>query len=121
MSPENRDPAHLWDMLQEARTIVAFTRDVSTDQYLTDLKLRLAVEREIGVIGEAARRVSTSFRDAHPEIPWRGIVAQRNVLIHDYGEIDHPRIWRLAIHDVPSLVEHLTPLVPPPPEPTPES
>jgi uncharacterized protein with HEPN domain len=28
-----------------------------------------------------------TLRDAHPEIPWSSIVAQRNILAHEYGEI----------------------------------
>lgn len=116
MPHERRDPAYLWDMLEAAKTLVSFTKGVTLEMYLNNLMLRLAVERQIGVIGEAARRVSESFQSAHPEIPWQRIIAQRNVLIHEYNEIDHERIWRLAAEQIPRLVEQLTPLIPPPPE-----
>ena len=116
MPPERRDAVYLWDMLEAAKTIVEFTRGVTLDEYRARLMLRLAVERELEIIGEAARRVSESFRAAHPEIPWRQIIGQRNVLSHEYDEIDDARIWRLTINDVPRLVNQLTPLVPPPPE-----
>ncbi len=116
MADEGNDVAYLWDMLEAAKTILRFTRDVTLEQYRNDLMLRLAVEREIEVIGEAARRVGESFRDTHAEIPWRKIIAQRNVMIHEYGEVDHERIWQLVIGHIPRLVEQLTPLVPSPPE-----
>lgn len=83
-------------------------------EYGADLLLRSAVERQIEIIGEAARRISKKFRDAHPEIPWRPIQAQRHVLGHDYGEIKHDRIWRVAETHVPELVALLDPLVPEP-------
>ena len=41
----------------------------------------LAIASEI--IGEAARRLTKSFRDSHPEIPWTKIMGQRHVLAHD--------------------------------------
>jgi uncharacterized protein with HEPN domain len=56
---------------------------VSRDEFLRNRTVQLAVERLLEVIGEAARRVSEAFRQAHPEIPWRRIVAQRNVLSHE--------------------------------------
>ena len=77
--------------------------------------LRSAVERQIEIIGEAARRVSKDFQEAHPEIPWRPIQAQRHVLAHEYGEIKHDRIWRVADVHIPELILLLAPLVPEPP------
>jgi uncharacterized protein with HEPN domain len=59
------------------------------------------------IIGEAAGRVATSFRNAHPEIPWRQIIGQRNVLIHEYGEIKQERIWKTVTENIPQLIEQL--------------
>ena len=58
--------------------------------------LRAAVERNIEIIGEAARRISEELKQEHPEIPWRKIIAQRNVLIHEYDDIDYKQIWEVA-------------------------
>jgi len=63
------------------------------------------------IIGEAASRVSTSFRNAHPEIPWRQIIGQRNVLIHEYGEIKQERIWKTVRENIPQLIELLKPFL----------
>jgi len=78
--------------------------------------LQAAVERKIEIIGEAARNVSAAFQTQHEEIPWRGIIAQRNVLAHEYGEILIDRIWRVATEHVPDLIARLERLVPPPPD-----
>ena len=58
MRPEERDAAHLWDMLDAARTIRDFTAGVELGAFLANRKLRLALERLVEIIGEAARRVS---------------------------------------------------------------
>jgi len=78
--------------------------------------LRYAVERQILVIGEAAKNVSSTFKDAHPQIPWSAIIAQRNILAHEYGEILVERIWRVATVFIPELIKQLNLLVPPPPK-----
>jgi uncharacterized protein with HEPN domain len=102
-------------MLTAARAVVDFTRGRTLAEYESDLLLRSAVERQIEIIGEAARRISKEFQEAHPVIPWRPIQAQRHVLAHDYGEIKHDRIWRVAETHVPDLIARLEPLVPAPP------
>lgn len=121
MRPDERDAAYLWDMLDAAKTVRDFTRGLTFHHYQQDKKLKLAVERAIGIIGEAATRVSKEFQDAHPEISWKGIIGQRNVLIHEYGEIKHERIWGVATQRIPELIKVLEPLIPAPPKPEAES
>lgn len=117
MPPESRDPAYLWDMLDAARSIQEFTKGVSQNLYLQNRMMQLAVERQLEVIGEAARRVSEAFRQTHSEIPWRPIIALRNILAHEYGEIRHDRIWKVVTVHIPALISALEPLIPPlPPE-----
>jgi uncharacterized protein with HEPN domain len=117
MRPEQRDASYLWDMLEAARTILEVTQGLTLSEYSEDRILYLAVERAIQIIGEAANRVSAELRAAHPEIPWRKIVDQRNVLVHEYGDVEHALIWELVQRHIPILVDQLESLVPPPPEP----
>jgi uncharacterized protein with HEPN domain len=98
-------------MLAAARAVETFVKGRSFDDYLNDLMLRSAVERQIEVIGEAARKVSKEFKAKHAEIPWRAIQAQRHVLAHDYGEIKPERIWRVATMHVVDLIGQLAEFV----------
>lgn len=116
MLPEERDTALLWDMRQAACEIGEMIEGVGYDEFASGKVVRYAVERQILVIGEAAKRVSSTFQDAHPEIPWSSIVAQRNILAHEYGEILVERVWRVAAERVPELIKLLDPLIPNPPE-----
>ena len=115
MLPEAPDAAHLWDMLDAATAVTEFVSGRNLEDYVSDRMLRGAVERHVEIIGEAAGRLSSEFKDAHPEIPWKKIVAQRHVLAHEYGEIEHALIWRVATLHIPDLISKLRPLVPPPP------
>ena len=115
MQFEEKDAGYLWDILDSARTICDFVSGVNFIQYMEDRKLQLAVERAIEIIGEAARRVSEDFRTGHPEIPWQNMIAQRNVLAHEYGEIKQELIWKVATKRIPDLIAALEPLIPKPP------
>ena len=86
---------------------------MTCELYAADRRTRRAVEREVEIIGEAARQVSDSFQEAHPEIPWRKIVAQRHKLAHEYGEIQDEILWRVATVHIPELTALLEPLLPP--------
>lgn len=71
--------------------------------------MRYAVERQLLVIGEAARRLSESFRNGIPGVPWEAIVGLRNIIAHDYGEVLAEKIWLVASRDLNGLLEALLP------------
>jgi uncharacterized protein with HEPN domain len=116
MRPEQRNASYLWDMLEAARAVLELTQGITLSEYSGDKLRYLAVERAIQIIGEAANRVSPAFQATHPEIPWRKIVDQRNVLVHEYGDVEHALIWELVQRHIPILVDQLEGLVPPPPK-----
>jgi len=113
MRLDPNDAAYLWDMREAAREAMDFIQGVAYQQFVTDRRLRLAVERALEIIGEAARRVSNAFQQAHPELPWRQIIGQRNVLAHNYGDIDPGMVWAVVTQRLPELVRQLDALIPP--------
>ncbi len=115
MPPEQKDQSLLWDMQTAADKIRRFVAGKTFSDYERDEMLQSAVERQVEIIGEAARNVSEGFQKEHPELPWRGIVAQRHFLAQEYGEIRHEKLWRVATVRIPELLAMLKALVPPPP------
>jgi uncharacterized protein with HEPN domain len=111
MQPEGRDLKYPWDMRDAAETVVELTAGQSLEQYERSKVTRLAVERSVEIIGEADRRVSPAFRAAHPEIEWSAIIATRHIIAHEYGDIQHDKMWRIATEHVPRLVAALTPFI----------
>lgn len=113
MQPEDRDPAYLWDMLQAAKEVESMLKDYDLSAFLSDRVMLRAIERSVEIIGESARRVSETYRDAHAEIPWRQIIGQRNILAHEYGQIDHELLYKTATDDIPDLISIIQNLLPP--------
>jgi uncharacterized protein with HEPN domain len=103
-------------MLRTARKIQGFLAQRERQDLDEDEQLCLAVERALEIIGVAASRVSPELRTEHPEISWRRIIALRNVIAHEYGEIILDEIWTIVTNRVPELIAQLEPLIPPAPE-----
>lgn len=106
-----RDDALLLDMLQAGRQIREYTVGLQEIEFLKSRRDQDAVLLQFTVLGEAAKRVSSEFRDVHPEIPWRKITGFRNVIVHDYFQVDFRRAWKIASRDIPELIKTLEPLV----------
>lgn len=107
MASDDRDAALLLDMLRYAEEAVRMVEGLTYKRYLKDRMRVLAVERAIEVVGEAARHVSQTRKDAAPGIPWKQINGQRNILAHMYGEIDQFQLFRTASEDIPRLIAAL--------------
>ncbi len=73
--------------------------------------LRRALVNALQEIGEAASRVSAAGRDRVPGLPWRDVIAMRNVLVHVYWGIDLDVLWRTAAEDAPRLITLVEPVV----------
>ncbi len=120
MRPDERDAAHLWDMLDATRVVVEFVGERRREEFLQPGRdaemLRLAVARKLEILGEAARRVSEDFRRDHPEIPWKEIVGLRNVISHQYDKVDCAEVYAIVRERIPGLIVLIEPLVPPAPE-----
>jgi uncharacterized protein with HEPN domain len=65
----------------------------------------------LSIIGEAAKRISTEFKDKYPDIPWRDMAGTRDVLTHDYEGVDAKIIWDIAHYDLLPLAEKLSQLL----------
>ena len=112
MEPNEEDAAYLWDMLSAARAIVRFAAGYDMPRYLDDEVVQAAVERKLEIIGEAARHVSPGFQNAHSAIPWNKIRGQRNVIAHDYGRIEHDRLWAVVSAHLPELIAQIEQILP---------
>ncbi len=99
---------HIRDSLWEVRE---FIEGESYESFSENRMVQNAVIRSFEVVGEAARRVSPAFREAHPEVPWRVMGDFRNKLIHDYFGLELEVIWKTATEDAPLLLDRIERLV----------
>ena len=102
-----KDNAYFEDILEAARAIRRFTDGVSREQFKANEEKYEAVNRKFEIIGEAARRLSPEALKVFPDIPWKLITAMRNILIHDYDDVDLDIVWNTVQRDVPPMIARL--------------
>lgn len=104
--------AHLWDAAEAARLVDEFSHGTTGADFASDLVIRSAVERQLEVLGEALRRLRSVDADTSSRVPGLDkIVGMRNILAHEYGDIDYEIVWRAATTSVPALIPILNELV----------
>ena len=87
-SSMERDLQSLLDMLQSAQIATGYIARRSRQDLETDLQLQDAIIRRLLIICEAARRISEETQQSLPTVPWSAINGMRNLLVHEYDEID---------------------------------
>jgi uncharacterized protein with HEPN domain len=83
----------------------------TTREDLVDPMNRLALERTLEIVGEAASQLPLEFRQSHGEVPWRLIIGMRNILAHGYASVDLDILWRTVTQRIPGLLGQLETLI----------
>jgi uncharacterized protein with HEPN domain len=116
MLPDERDAAHLWNMVKRARYLMRKSGVITLNQLVHEEDHQLAVAKALELVGESGRKVSDTFRAAHPGVPWSEIKGMRNILVHEYEHVDWSRVWDTLTVSIPALLAQVEPLLPTPPE-----
>lgn len=99
----DQDKKFLSDILPAIELIESFTSEIKDfDHYLSDLKTQSAVERQLGIIGDAIKSYDKLILGT-PLSNTRQIAGFRNRLIHTYDAIDQTIVWTI-------IKRHLQPL-----------
>ena len=92
------------DMILFAKKVQSYTAGLDQSGFVADELKYDATLRNLELIGEAATHIPEDVRTAHPEVPWRLIIATRNRLIHAYLGIDDDTVWSIIQDDIPELL-----------------
>lgn len=76
--PPRDELSYVFDGCQEMRRVLALVGESTSEAYAADRKLQAAVERGVHIVGEALSRTTDGFRQRHPQIPWRKLIAARH-------------------------------------------
>lgn len=91
-------------MIDFAGKALTYTGEMDQESFMASGLTYDATLRNLELLGEAATHIPDDVRAAHPEIPWRMIIATRNRLIHGYLGIDDDTLWSIIQDDLPELL-----------------
>lgn len=104
---EKGDRVRLNHILECAAMISEWLSQVSKESFFVNKQLQAAIIRQIEVIGEATKNVSNSLKEKYSEVPWKEIAGMRNMLIHEYFDVDLEEVWVTSTEDIPELIKQI--------------
>lgn len=107
-----RDNASLLDIYQAGHKVISYAEGTNLEALAVDEMRLSAILYEIVVIGEATTRLSSELRVEHPEIPWKSMAGMRNILVHQYDEVDFNLLWDAIEITIPEVLGKIEPLLP---------
>ena len=103
---------YLYDIQRAAGLLDEFVRGKTFSDYQSDAMLRAAVEREFEIIGEAMTKLARVDETVVARISeYKRIIAFRNVLIHEYADLDDRLVWDVVETNLPTLVRETNDLL----------
>ena len=102
-----REELYLSDIVEAADHIAGFIAGLDSSSFDASVLIRSAVAQKLAIIGEAAAHVPDELKERFQQIPWRRIVAFRNILVHSYFGIDWSEVWLAASRQAPELREQV--------------
>jgi uncharacterized protein with HEPN domain len=110
--PPRTDAAVLLDIDVAARRALEFVRDMGLIEFQADLRTQSAVQHQLLIIGEAAKRLSPDARLRCEDIAWSAMARMRDRLIHGYETVDPVVIWDTVMWKLPPLLASIAPHLP---------
>lgn len=109
----DRDQASIEDIVLACREVARFIQTMNQGRFVQNSLVSSGVVRQLEIVGEAVKRLSRSFREQHPELPWKDMAGMRDRLIHGYDEVDLDLVWHFAHEEIPGVLPLLVRLLPP--------
>jgi len=102
-----RDKQALMDIAIAIQQTLLYAQDINRDNLQENDEKQAAILYRLIVIGEATKRLSNEFRKQYPMIPWRQMAGLRDVVIHDYDELDFDILWNVIHINLPDILPEI--------------
>ena len=102
----------LYDILQSINEIDSYydNKPVIFEEYVSDIRTKRAIERDLEIIGEAVNRILKKDKKIKLDNAEK-IIGTRNRIIHGYDKISDDLIWSIVINHLPKLKDEVTGLL----------
>jgi uncharacterized protein with HEPN domain len=94
------DKIYIEHILQSISRIESYLRGKDHQSFSNDFMLQDAVVRQLEIIGEVTKRISKDLRNKNPQVPWSDMAGMRDILIHDYIDVDIEIVWKTASESI---------------------
>jgi len=105
------DKIYIDHILQSIARIENYISGKDYQAFYDDFMTQDAVVRQLEIIGETSKKISKDLRNLNPQVPWSDMAGMRDILIHDYIDVDLDIVWKTAsesIINLKSFLQNLT-------------
>jgi len=98
------------DMLEAMAKVERYIAGLTYEAFAANDLVLDAVVRNLVIIGEAARHIPEELRKQYTDVDWRRVVGFRNIVIHEYFDVDPEIVWAIAtqhLHDLKAALERM--------------
>jgi uncharacterized protein with HEPN domain len=101
----DRTSAALYDIRHNIALAKSFVAELSLEEFRSDVRTVYAVTRCLEIISEATRRLPTSLKERHPQIPWQKVAGAGSVYRHGYDDVVDRRVWGTVHQSLEPLLQ----------------
>ena len=94
----------LEDILLAGRLVASYVAGTTLKHFSGDTMKQDAVVRRIEIIGEATWHLNDETRTLFPNLPFRQMRGMRNIMAHDYANVNVQIVWEVATVHLPEMV-----------------
>ena len=98
---------YLVDIIDAIEKAETFIKGMSFKFFVKDAKTTFAVIRAFEIMGEAVKKIPSSVRNKHKNVPWKAMAGMRDKLIYEYFGIKPRVVWKTIKEDLPKVKPHL--------------
>ena len=95
------------DILKAISSIQTRTVGVKFEEFSINEVMVKSVLYDFIVIGEASSQIPGEIRNSYPDVPWRLMSDLRNVMVHEYFQVNLLLTWRTIQNNLPALAQQL--------------
>ena len=107
MKEKKSDEVRLRHILDAIDFINKFSAGKTKDDIYKDEMYRFSVERQLEIIGEAAKNLSPLIFQKYDDVPWPQIISFRNFIVHEYFGLDIDLVWGVIVGHIPPLKQQI--------------
>ena len=111
MRDKTDDLVWLNDIVESINLIESYIADITEDEFFDSTHWQDAVVRRLEIIGEAVKNLPEEFKTKHPDIAWNKAAGMRNILAHEYFNVDVDITWNALKNDLPVMKKQILELI----------
>jgi uncharacterized protein with HEPN domain len=101
------EKVYLQHIIDAISRIEEYLQGIDEGTFSQHLLIQDGVIRQLEIIGEAVKRISSELRERYSHIPWQDIAGTRDKLIHHYFGVDIEKVWLMVREDMPVFKEEV--------------